>query len=111
MAEYRRKEAREWARENLVGVVNCTIPSFTRDLKSINEKAIRHDTRLAIEHGFMGSLAVSEVSITLPEYLDFMGIMKDEARGRLLITHHASWSDLAQNIEAIKGAEQQGAEF
>ena len=73
MARYKRGEAREWAREKLVGVVNCTIPSFTSDLKRINEKAIRHDTRLAIAHGFIGTLAVSEVSITLPEYLDFMG--------------------------------------
>jgi 4-hydroxy-tetrahydrodipicolinate synthase len=45
MAQYNRDEAREWAREELVGVVNCTIPSFAGDLKAINEKAIRHDTR------------------------------------------------------------------
>ena len=111
MAEYSRNEAREWAREKLVGVVNCTIPSFTRDLKAINEKAIRHDTCLAIEHGFIGTLGVSEVSITLPEYLDFLRIMKDEAGQRLVITHHASWNDLEQNIEAVCGAETAGAEF
>src|SRR5262245_62652299 len=111
MAEYRRNEAREWARERLVGVINCTIPSFTRDLKSINEKAIRHDARLAIEHGFLGTLGVSEVSISLPEYLEFLRIIRDEAGDRLILTHHASWNDLAQNIEAIKGAENAGAEF
>jgi len=82
MAGYKRGEAREWAREKLVGVVNCTIPSFTGDLKRINEKAIRHDTRLAISHGFMGTLGVSEVSITLPEYLDFLRIIADETAGR-----------------------------
>jgi 4-hydroxy-tetrahydrodipicolinate synthase len=111
MARYKRGEAREWARENLVGVVNCTIPSFTADLKRINEKAIRHDTRLAIAHGFMGTLGVAEVSITLPEYLDFLRIIVDEADGRLVVTHHASWNDLEQNIEAIRGAEAAGAEF
>jgi len=111
MVRYRRSEAREWARERLVGTVNCTIPSFTRDLRSINEKAIRHDTRLAIEHGFIGTLAVSEVSIALPEYLDFLGVIKNEAGDRLIVTHHASWNDLTQNIEAIKGAEQAGAEL
>jgi 4-hydroxy-tetrahydrodipicolinate synthase len=111
MANYKRNEAREWAREKLVGVVNCTIPSFTTDLKRINEKAIRHDTRLAIAHGFMGTLGVSEVSITLPEYLDFLGFIVDEAAGRLVITHHASWNNLEQNIEAIRGAEAAGAEF
>lgn len=111
MLPYNRMNARDWAREKLVGVVNCTIPSFTDDLSAINEKAIRHDTRLAIEHGFVGTLGVSEVSITLPEYLDFLRIIKDEAGDRLIVTHHASWNNLAQNIEAVKGAEAAGAEF
>ncbi|WP_460073067.1 dihydrodipicolinate synthase family protein [Streptomyces sp. YKOK-I1] len=111
MARYQRNEAREWARENLVGVVNCTIPSFTGDLKSINEQAIRHDTRLAIEHGFTGTLGVSEVSITLPEYLDFLRIIHDEAGERLVLVHHASFSNLEQNIEAVRGAEEAGAEL
>lgn len=111
MAAFGKGEAREWARERLVGVVNCTIPSFTADLKRINEAAIRHDARLAIEHGFMGTLGVSEVSITLPEYLDFLRIIKDEAGERLVLTHHASWNDLAQNIEAVRGAEEAGAEL
>ena len=66
---------------------------------------------LAIEHGFAGSLGVSEVSITLPEYIDFLQIMKDEAGDRLVITHHASWSNLEQNIEAVRAAEAAGAEF
>ncbi len=111
MARYKLGEAREWAREKLVGVVNCTIPSFTTDLKRINERAIRHDVRLAISHGFIGTLGVSEISITLPEYLDFLRIMVDEAAGRLIVTHHASWNNLEQNIEAIRGAESAGAEF
>ena len=68
MSGYSRAEARDWAREKLVGAVNCTIPSFTGDLRGINEAAIRHDVRRAKEHGFIGTLGVSEVSITLPEY-------------------------------------------
>lgn len=111
MASYKRHEAREWAREKLVGLVNCTIPSFTSDLKKINDKAIRHDTRLAIEHGFVGTLAVSEVSITMPEYFDFMRTIVDEAAGRLIVFHHASWSNLEQNLEAVRAAEAAGAEM
>jgi len=111
VARYNRAEAREWAREHLVGVVNCTIPSFSGDLKTINEKAIRHDARLAIEHGFAGTLGVSEVNITLPEYLDFLRIIKDEAGDHLLLVHHGSWSDLEQNLEAVCGAEEAGAEL
>ncbi|MFF5147929.1 dihydrodipicolinate synthase family protein [Streptomyces sp. NPDC013157] len=111
MARYTRAEARDWARENLVGVVNCTIPSFTNDLKKINETAVRHDARLAIEHGFMGTLGVSEVSIRLDEYLDVLRIIKDEAGDRLLLVHHGSWSTLEDNIEAVRGAEEAGAEL
>src|SRR6266478_4389437 len=103
MARYNRDEAREWARENLVGVVNCTIPSFSGDLKAINEKAIGH--------GFAGTLGVSEVAIMLPEYLDFLRVIKDEAGNRLILVHHASFSTLEQNIEAVHGAEEAGAEL
>lgn len=111
MARYTRDEARRWTRENMIGCVNCTIPSFSSDLTRINEKAIRHDTRLAIEHGFVGTLAVSEVNITLSEYIDFIRIIKDEAGDKLVVFHHASWNNLDQNIEAMKRAEQAGAEF
>ncbi|WP_027489001.1 dihydrodipicolinate synthase family protein [Allorhizobium undicola] len=111
MASYKKHEAREWAREKLVGVINCTLPSFSNDLTRLNEKAIRHDTRLAIEHGFIGTLGVCEVSITLDEYIDFLAMIKDEARDRLVLTHHASWNTLAQNIEAVQRAEAAGAEF
>ena len=102
MARYGRDEARRWARQTLVGVINCTIPSFTGDLEALNEKAIRHDVRLAKSHGFLGSLGVSEVSITLPEYIAFLRIMKEEAGDALIVTHHASWNTLQQNIEAVK---------
>lgn len=111
MAVYTKSEARDWARERLVGAINCTIPSFTNDLQRLNEAGIRHDVRLAAEHGFVGTLGVSEVSITLPEYLQFLEIAKDEAGSRLVLTHHASWSTLEENIAAVRGAEAAGAEL
>jgi len=111
MPGYTRSEARDWARERLVGAISCTIPSFTRDLRGINEAAIRHDVRLAKEHGFLGTLGVSEVSITLPEYLEFLRIVRDEAGDDLVVVHHGSWSNLEQNLEAVRGAEEAGAEL
>ena len=111
MADYTQAEARDWAREKLIGAVNCTIPSFTGDLKAINETAIRHDVRLAKSHGFVGTLGVSEVSITLPEYLEFLAICKDEAGPGCYVVHHASWSNLKQNLEAVAGAERAGADM
>lgn len=111
MPSYTRTEAREWAREKLVGAVNCTIPSFTSDLRGINEKAIRHDINLAKQHGFLGSLAVSEVAITMPEYLEFLRIAKDEGGDDFVTVYHASWSNLEDNLEAVKGAEDAGADL
>lgn len=111
MASYTKAEARDWARERLVGAVNCTIPSFTSSLERLNEKAIRHDIRLAKQHGFIGTLGVSEISITMSEYLQFLEIAVDEGGPDMVVVHHASWSDLDENIAAVKGAEAAGAEL
>lgn len=111
MASYTKKEAREWGRQNLVGVANVTIPTMTSDFTRLNEKAIRHDVRLSIEHGFVGSLAVSEVPLTFEEHDQFQQIMVDEAKGRLIVVHHAVFNTLEDNIAAVKRAEANGAEL
>ena len=43
MVRYQKHEAREWARENMRGLSNVVIPSYSRDLRRLNEKGIRHD--------------------------------------------------------------------
>jgi 4-hydroxy-tetrahydrodipicolinate synthase len=111
MARYRKKEAREWARVHLRGVANVIIPSYSRDLKRLNEQGIRHDVRLEIEYGFAGTLLVSEVAITLEEYRQFFEWANDEAKGRLMLIHHASFNDLEENIDAVRIAEANGAEL
>ena len=52
-----------------------------------------------------------EVSITLDEYLEFLRISKDEAGDDFYVVHHASWNDLEQNLEAVRGAEEAGADL
>lgn len=111
MASYNKKESREWALENLKGVVNTIQPSFSADLKSLNEKGIRHDVRLNIEYGFRGTLLVSEVNVTVEEYGQFFEWANDEAKGRQMLVHHASFNNLAENIEAVRLAERHGAEL
>ena len=111
MASYTKKEAREWGRQHLVGVANVTIPTMTSDFTRLNEKAIRHDVRLSIEHGFIGSLAVSEVPLSFEEHDQFQQIMVDEAKGRLITVHHAVFNTLEDNIAAAKRAEANGAEL
>ena len=111
MATYTRAEAREWAREHLSGVINVLIPSFTNDLRTINERAIRHDVSKQFEYGFDGALLVSEVAITPDEYRTFCEIAADEASGRQLLVHHSSWSTLQDAVDQVKVAEQTGAEL
>jgi 4-hydroxy-tetrahydrodipicolinate synthase len=111
MPSYNILEARDWAREKLKGVANVTIPTMTNDFKKLNEKAIRHDVETSIAHGFVGTLACSEVAITLDEYIDLVGIMVDQAKGRSFVVHHAIFNTLQDNIEAAKRAEEAGAEL
>ena len=111
MANYTRLEARQWAKENLTGLANVVIPSFTQDLTRLNEKGIRHDVRRNIELGFTGTLLVAETATTLEEYIEFTKIAVDEAKGNITIIHHASFNTLEENIQAVKLAEEAGAEL
>jgi 4-hydroxy-tetrahydrodipicolinate synthase len=68
MASYTRTEARAWARNHLNGVANVTIPTLTDDFRALNERAIRHDVETSIAHGFVATLACSEVAISLNQH-------------------------------------------
>ena len=111
MSTYTKTESRSWARDQLVGAVNCTIPSFTADLKGLNEAGIRHDIALAKEHGFIGTLAIGEVSITNDEYVDFIRIAKQEGGEQFFICHHACFNTLEENIEMVQRAERAGSDL
>jgi 4-hydroxy-tetrahydrodipicolinate synthase len=111
MASYTKAEARDWAREHLSGVINVIIPSFSGDLRTLNEAGIRHDVQKQLEYGFDGALLVSEVVISQPEYRTFCEIAHDEAAGRQLFVHHCSWSTLADCVDSLKIAEDTGAEL
>jgi 4-hydroxy-tetrahydrodipicolinate synthase len=111
MTRYTKAEARDWARENVSGVNNVLIPSFTNDLRDINETAIRHDVRRELALGFSGALLVSEISITGEEYLRFTEVAADEAAGRLTFVHHAAFNTLEENIEMARRAGAAGADL
>src|ERR1700722_18613299 len=107
---YKKSEAKSWARENMRGVCNVIMPTFTADLKRLNEKAIRHDVRRNIELGFWGSLVVSECGTTHDEYIRFLEIVIDEADGRLKTVVHGSFDTLADVISVSRRAEQVGGD-
>ena len=111
MPSYRKNEARHWAWQHLKGCANVIIPSYTADLKGLNERGIRHDVRQCLAHGFTGTLLVSETALTLPEYAQFFEWSNDESKGRLKLILHAAFNTLEENIEAAKIAEANGCEF
>jgi len=108
---YGKKESRAWAREKMQGVCNVIIASYTKDLQDINEKAIRHDVQVNIQNKFAGFLVVSETNLTPDEYIRFTKISADEAKGKQLLVHHASFNSLEENISLTNRAAEAGAEL
>ena len=50
--QYSRADAKEWASNHWRGVCNVIMPSYSADLRRLNEAGIRHDVRKNIELGF-----------------------------------------------------------
>jgi 4-hydroxy-tetrahydrodipicolinate synthase len=111
MVRFARSEAREWARAELKGVCNVIIPSYTADLRDLNEAGIRHDVRRDIELGFRGALMVAETAVSNDEYVRMTEWASDEAGGDLVLFFHASFNTLEENIEMAKRSELAGAEM
>ncbi len=110
MPTYKKQDARAWARQHLVGCSAVTIPSYSADLKRLNERGIRHDIELAIRFGFRYTLLCSEVAITPEENAQFTAWARDSAGSRLGLFFHAAFGTLAENIQAVKLAEKAGAD-
>ena len=111
MPNYQRKDARAWAREYLVGCSAVTIPSYSADLRKLNEKGIRHDIALAKEFGYTYTLLCAEVAITPEENAQFTAWARDTAGSGLGLFFHAAFGTLAENIHAVKLAEKAGADI
>ena len=112
MAEYRRKEAREWAKEHMRGVCGCTMPTLSSSLRAVNERAIRHDIRREAELGFWGTLLVSECGTTDQEMRQVIDIGVDEARRHgirtVLLT---SFATLEDTLSMVRYGESAGVDL
>ena len=111
MATYTRHDARAWARDHLVGCSAVTIPSFSADLKRLNEAGIRHDIDLAVQRGYRYTLLCSELAITPEENARFTAWARDTAGSRLGLFFHAAFGTLAENISAARLADKAGADI
>jgi 4-hydroxy-tetrahydrodipicolinate synthase len=97
-----------WAREYFKGVENETLPSFTQDLKYLNETGIRLDVRQAIRHGFHSTLCTSEAGLTLDEAIEFVAIVADEAGDQLLPSTTILFDTFDMCFQMLEHAAQSG---
>lgn len=111
MANYKRVDARAWANEMLVGCSGVTIPSYSADLKRLNEQGIRHDIQKLVDLGFTYTLLCTEVAITPEENAQQTAWARETAGDKLGLFFHAGFGTLAENIEAMKLAEKAGADI
>jgi hypothetical protein len=50
--EFTKTEAKDWAKENLKGLEAVIFPSFTPDLKELDEEGIRYDAQHLADNVF-----------------------------------------------------------
>lgn len=108
---YERTEARRWARESLAGCCGCVLPTFTSDLTSLNEAAIRHDVAREKELGMSAILIVSEGGTTAAEFRQMIDICVDESGDDLITFLQASQPTFRDMVDSVQYAEQAGVDL
>jgi dihydrodipicolinate synthase/N-acetylneuraminate lyase len=108
--QYTRSEVKDRARAEWAGLTNVTLPSFSEDFSSLNEAGIRHDVRLAAEHGYWGTLVASESGTTTDEYCRFLEVAAEAAPDAFKLVAHLSFSTVEESLRAAEVAEAVGAE-
>ena len=107
---YSKGSAKPHAQANWKGCCDVILPSFSADLRRLNEAGIRHDVRRNIENGFWGALLVSECGTTLEEYIRFMEIALDEAQGRHSFLIHGTFDTVEDILAVSRAGERLGME-
>lgn len=111
MAKYEKGEARAWALERLAGCCGCVMPTFTADIRALNEAAIRHDVAHEKALGMRGILIVSEGGTTATELRQLIDICVDEAGAELVTMVQASEPTFEDMIDVMRYAEGAGVDF
>lgn len=104
-----RSDRKAWAREHFRGLENCIMPSFTQELRELDEEGIRLDVRLSKKHGFFSSLCALETGLSTDEKKRMLSIATDEAGDELGIALSLTGETLEENIDMLRHAESAGA--
>ncbi len=107
----RRTELKSWARQTFKGIQNLLIPSFSADMSVLDEEGIRLDVQQTIAHGFFATELTTQAGLTFDEAKQFLSIVVDEAKGKLLVSPGIIFDSLEKNIAFLKYAEKVGCDF
>jgi 4-hydroxy-tetrahydrodipicolinate synthase len=106
---YTKSEAKQWAKENFIGLEAPVFPSFTPDMSELDEDGIRWDVNHIIANGMICILAASEAcGLTHEERKRFISIVNDEAKGRAFTSISALMDTVEQNIDLLQHHEKTG---
>ena len=113
--EYRKKEAKEWAKEHLKGVWVATYTPFTPDFQ-VDWEGCRHNIRylinpLQIKGNFHAGMVGETQSQTIAERKRHLEIAVEESKGKMLTISSPLCETPAVTLELAKYAEQLGAEL
>jgi len=111
VAKYEPGDARSWALATLEGCCGCVMPTFTADVRGLNEAAIRHDVAREKALGMSAILIVSEGGTTPPEMRQLIDICVDEAGEDLVTVVQASEPTFADMTEVMRYAEGAGVDL
>ena len=108
--EYKKSEAKEWARGFYKGLESTILPSFTPDELTLDEAGIRHDIRELIKHGFFGTVLLTDAGTTKDEDKLFIKWCADEADKKFGVAPMLRYYSLKENIEMARFAEEVGCD-
>ncbi len=97
-----------WARDHFKGIENILLPSFTPDMKELDEEGIRHDVRMSKKHGFF-SVFLAGVGLTPDELVKMIAIVADEAAGELQVAYPAGFEGFDDEQGLVRRASDAGA--
>lgn len=105
-----RSERQAWAKENMKGIENQLMPSFTPDLSELDERGVRWDVQKTKEHGFFSTLCTCEAALSFEEAKRFVEIVADEAGEDLHVATTLVFDSFEQNLEMLEHAARVGAD-
>ncbi|MGZ8348494.1 MAG: dihydrodipicolinate synthase family protein [Allosphingosinicella sp.] len=103
-----RSDRKAWAKANFKGLETILMPSFTPDLKELDEEGIRHDVRMSKKHGFF-SVFCAGVGLSPEEQLRMIRIVVDEANGELEVAFSMGFNKDDEKLDLMRLACDAGA--